>query len=387
MTETANKANERGKRLPILDLTRSHAEIRAEVFEAVTRVFESQSFILGQEVRTFEEHVENYLEMKDGRAVGCASGTDALFLALMALNIGPGDEVITTPYSFFATVSTIVRLGAKAVFADIDPDTYNVSLEEVEKKITPRTKAFMPVHLFGQTVPLEEIQGLCAERGVKIVEDAAQALGSWRRVRDKIVRAGVMGDLGCYSFFPTKNLGGCGDGGMVVGRDEALTARLLRLRVHGESGTYIHQEVGLNSRLDALQAAVLDVKLRHLERWNAERRQIADRYRMFFEMEKLCDAFKLPVELPGNHHIYHQYVVRAPRRDALMAALEEQGLSTRVYYPLPLHLQPCFAFLGYHKGDFPEAERLSQEALALPIFPGLLPEEQERLARAIARLS
>lgn len=371
-------------RLPILDLSRAYAEIRDEVRGALERVFEAQSFILGREVRAFEEHVESYLELPEGSAIGCASGTDALILALMALDVGPGDEVVTTPYSFFATAGAVVRLGARPVFADIDPVTGNIDLAEVERRLTPRTKAFLPVHLFGQTVPLEGVSALCAERGVAIVEDAAQAFGAWRRVENRIARAGAVGDVGCYSFFPTKNLGGCGDGGMVVTRDAGRAERLRRLRVHGEERTYFHEEVGLNSRLDALQAAVLDVKLPHLERWNADRRLCADRYRLLFESRGLTDRVTLPEELAGNHHIYHQYVVRVPDRDRLMAHLEGLGLTTRVYYPLPLHLQPCFAFLGGRPGDCPQAERLSQEALALPIFPGLEAEEQERLVEAIA---
>ena len=371
-------------RLPILDLSRAYAEIRDEVRGALERVFEAQSFVLGREVRAFEEHVESYLELPEGSAIGCASGTDALILALMALGVGPGDEVVTTPYSFFATAGAVVRLGARPVFADIDPVTGNIDLAEVERRLTPRTKAFLPVHLFGQTVPLEGISALCAERGVAIVEDAAQAFGAWRRVENRIARAGAVGDVGCYSFFPTKNLGGCGDGGMVVTRDAERAERLRRLRVHGEGRTYFHEEVGLNSRLDALQAAVLDVKLPHLERWNADRRLCADRYRLFFESRGLTDRVVLPEELSGNHHIYHQYVVRVPDRDRLMAHLDGLGLTTRVYYPLPLHLQPCFAFLGGRPGDCPQAERLSQEALALPIFPGLEAEEQERLVEAVA---
>ena len=371
-------------RLPILDLSRAYAEIRDEVRGALERVFETQSFILGREVRAFEEHVESYLELPEGSAIGCASGTDALILALMALDVGPGDEVVTTPYSFFATAGAVVRLGARPVFADIDPATGNVDLAEAERRLTPRTKAFLPVHLFGQTVPLEGISELCADRGVAIVEDAAQAFGAWRRAENRIVRAGTAGDVGCYSFFPTKNLGGCGDGGMVVTRDAERAERLRRLRVHGEGRTYFHEEVGLNSRLDAIQAAVLDVKLPHLERWNAERRLCADRYRLFFESRGLTDRVALPEELAGNHHIYHQYVVRVPDRDRLVAHLDGLGLTTRVYYPLPLHLQPCFAFLGGRPGDYPQAERLSQESLALPIFPGLEAEEQERLVEAIS---
>ena len=374
-------------KLPILDLKRSYASVKNEIEEALARVLESQSFILGQEVRTFEEHVECYLEK--GLAVGCASGTDALLLALMALDVGPGDEVVTTPYSFFATASCVARLGATPVFADIDPVTYNIDLKNAVSKFGPRTKAFLPVHLFGQMTPLEEVTELCRERRIAVVEDAAQAFGSWRKVRqggeDTIVRAGVMGDVGCYSFFPTKNLGACGDAGMVVAGDEELGKRLRRLRVHGEGAMYFHDEVGLNSRLDAIQAAILDVKFRHLETWNAERRCLADRYRMFFTMQKLDAIVELPVEREGNFHIYHQYVVRVPKRDALMAYLEDRGFSTRVYYPLPLHLQRCFGFLGYKEGDFPESERLSQEALALPIFIGLLPEEQEKLVDAIAK--
>ncbi|MDR2522984.1 MAG: DegT/DnrJ/EryC1/StrS family aminotransferase [Synergistaceae bacterium] len=372
--------------LPILDLKRSCGALKGEILEAVSRVLESQSFILGREVRAFEEHVESYLE--GAAAVGCASGTDALLLALMALDVGPGDEVVTTPYSFFATASSIVRLGATPVFADIDPKTCNVNLKAAAARFGPKTKVFLPVHLFGQMTPLEEISGLCGERGVFIVEDAAQAFGSWRRLRrhgeDRIVRAGVMGVIGCYSFFPTKNLGACGDAGMAVTTDAGLAERLRRLRVHGAGTAYFHEEVGLNSRLDAIQAAILDVKFRYLERWNEERRVLADRYRMFFGMKGLGKFVTLPEELEGNFHIYHQYVVRVPQRDALAAWLEERGLSTRVYYPLPLHLQRCFTYLGYKEGDFPEAERLAKESLALPLFAGLLPEEQERLVNAIA---
>jgi dTDP-4-amino-4,6-dideoxygalactose transaminase len=372
-------------KLPILDLKRSYATIKGEIHEALERVLESQTFILGAEVQAFEEDVESYLE--SGSAVGCASGTDALVLALMALDIGPGDEVVTTPYSFFATASCITRLGAVPVFADIDPATYNIDLKDAAGKFTAKTKAFLPVHLFGQTVPLEEIAPLCRERGIAVVEDAAQAFGSWRKPggADAISRAGVMGDIGCYSFFPTKNLGACGDAGMVVAADPRVGERLRKLRVHGAGTTYLHEEVGLNSRLDAIQAAILRVKLRRLEEWNAERRVLADRYRLFFGAKGLAgEHVTLPVELAGNHHIYHQYVIRARRRDELMSFLEERGISARVYYPLPLHLQKCFAFLGYKVGAFPESERLSRESLALPMFNGLLAEEQERIVDAAA---
>ncbi|GHV33308.1 aminotransferase DegT [Synergistales bacterium] len=372
-------------KLPILDLKRSYAGIKDEIRSALDLVFESQGFILGPEVRAFEEDAENYLDAKPKcSAIGCASGSDALLLALMALDIGPGDEVVTTPYSFFATVSCITRIGATPVFADIDPATYNIDIDKTKEKFTPKTKVFLPVHLFGQMTPIEEIAQFCRERSVVVVEDAAQAFGSWRKVGSSITRAGVAGDVGCYSFFPTKNLGACGDAGLVTTSDSKLASRLRRLRVHGEGDTYFHEEVGLNSRLDAIQAAILRVKLRHLEEWNAERRVLADNYRLLFESRNLTGHIAPPAELEGNFHIYHQYVVRAERRDELRAYLEGQGISARVYYPLPLHLQKCFAFLGLKKGDFPESEKLSQDSLALPIFSGLKGEEQERLVKTIA---
>jgi dTDP-4-amino-4,6-dideoxygalactose transaminase len=265
--------------------------------------------------------------------------------------------------------------------------TYNIDLKAAAAKFTDKTKVFLPVHLFGQMAPIEEAAALCRDRGVAVVEDAAQAFGSWRKIGGAaIARAGVMGDMGCYSFFPTKNLGACGDAGMVVASDHRTAERLRGLRVHGAGTDYMHDEVGLNSRLDAMQAAILRVKLRYLEKWNAERRVLADRYSLLFGINGLAGKWvTLPVELAGNYHIYHQYVIRAERRDELMAFLEEMGISTRVYYPLPLHLQKCFAFLGYKEGDFPEAERLAQESLALPVFNGLLAGEQERVVDAIAK--
>jgi dTDP-4-amino-4,6-dideoxygalactose transaminase len=372
-------------------LKRSYAAIKDEIHEALERVFDSQTFILGPEVRAFEEDVESYLENgsaldRGAAAIGCASGTDALLLALMALDVGPGDEVVTTPYSFFATASCITRLGAVPIFADIDSATYNIDMEDAVGRFTAKTKVFLPVHLFGQMAPVEEIAPFCHERGVAVVEDAAQAFGSWRRVGNVILRAGVMGDIGCYSFFPTKNLGACGDAGMVATANPSVAERLRKLRVHGAGTTYLHEEVGLNSRLDAIQAAILRVKLRRLEEWNAERRVLADRYRLLFGAKGLVggEHVTLPTELVGNRHIYHQYVIRAGRRDELMRFLEERGISVRVYYPLPLHLQKCFAFLGYEAGAFPESERLARESLALPMFNGLLAEEQERLVDAVA---
>ena len=371
------------QKIPMLDLKRNYARIRQEITDAVTEVLESQAFILGPEVSAFEDDCSAYLD--GARAIGCASGTDALVLALMALDVGPGDEVITTPYSFFATVSCITRLGAVPVFADVDPATYNLDLQQVLSRLTPKTKAVLPVHLFGQMAPMEEIADELERRGVAIVEDAAQAFGSWRKIKGEIVRAGAFGAVGCYSFFPTKNLGGYGDGGMLATNDDRLADRLRKLRVHGAGTTYFHDEVGLNSRLDSLQAAILRVRLRHLEEWNEERRVIADRYRLLFAERDLLDLVHPPVELDGNYHIYHQYAPRVQDRDALEAFLEAEGIGCRVYYPLSLHRQKCFAFLGYGAGDCPVSEQLSRETLALPIFPELTADEQIRIADAIAR--
>ena len=372
--------------VPILDLSRSFSDIKPEVFAAMERIFAAQSFILGQEVKTFEGHCDSYLGVPEGSCVGCASGTDALLLALMSVDIKPGDEVITTPFTFFATSGTIARLGAVPVFADVDPSTYNIDIAQAMSKITPRTKAFLPVHIFGQMAPIEGVISELHERGIKVIEDTAQAFGSTRFADGGILRAGTVGDVGCYSFFPTKNLGGCGDGGMVVTCDKDRAERLRKLRVHGSGTTYYHDEVGINSRLDAIQAAILDIKLKHLEEWNEERRKIADYYRLLFKTHDVQEFITAPAELEGNYHIYHQYVVRVrEKRDELMEYLNTEGFAVRVYYPLPLHLQPCFAYLGYKAGDFPVSEKLSHEVLALPVFPGLTQSEQEALVEKIAK--
>ena len=366
--------------VPILDLRRSFKEIKPEVFEALERIFENQSFILGSDVSNFEKHCEKYLELPEGSAVGCASGTDALLLALMAADIHEGDEVITTPFTFFATSGAIARLGAKPVFVDADPETYNINLEQAVGKINSRTKVFLPVHLFGQMCPLEKVKKIFNDKGVKIIEDSAQAFGASRKVNNEIERAGTVGDIGCYSFFPTKNLGGCGDGGMVVSRDLKTAERLKKLRVHGSGTTYYHDEVGINSRLDSIQAAVLDIKLKHLESWNEERIKIADYYKLLFKANGLHEFITPPAVLEGNRHIYHQYVVRVKSdRDKLMNFMNENGFAVRVYYPLSLHLQPCFKYLGYKEGDFPVSEELTREVLALPVFPGLKQDEQEQI--------
>ena len=369
--------------IPSFDLTRNYARVKEEINVAVLRVLETQHFILGPEVEALERGLSAYLEVKN--AVGCASGTDALVLAMMALDLKPGDEVITTPFTFFATVSCITRCGGTPVFADVDPVTYNIKSEDILAKITPRTKAVLPVHLFGQMCPLEEIKDELASRNIALVEDCAQAIGAHRMIGGRVARSGSVGKMGCFSFFPTKNLGCYGDGGMVaIADDEELAARIRRLRVHGAGTTYFHDEVGINSRLDALQAAILRVRLRHLEGWNEERRIVAGRYMMLFGEKGLLDFITPPAELPGGRHVYHQYVVRAKHRDELMKYLAERGITTRVYYPLPLHLQRCFANLGYKKGDFPVAEALADDVLALPMFPELLPEEQERIVSEIA---
>ncbi len=308
----------------------------------------------------------------------------------MAADVKEGDEVITTPFTFFATSGTVARLGAKPVFVDVDLKTYNINLEQAVSKINKNTKIFLPVHLFGQMCALEEVKEIFNGRGVKIIEDAAQAFGSSRIVDKKIERAGTVGDIGCYSFFPTKNLGGCGDGGMVVTKDLKTAERLKKLRVHGSGTTYYHEEVGINSRLDAIQAAILDIKLKYLEQWNEERIKIADYYKLLFKSSGLREFVTPPEVLDGNRHIYHQYVVRVHSdsnpnlRDELMNYLNENGCAVRVYYPLSLHLQPCFKYLGYKEGDFPVSEK-SREVLALPIFPGLEQKEQEEIVESMVK--
>ncbi len=369
------------RKLPTLDLKRNYDRVRNEIREAVDKVLESQHFILGPEVKAFEAEVASTLGVP--LAVGCASGTDALILSLMALNVGPGDEVITTPYSFFATASCITRVGARPVFADIDPDTYNFKVDHVLEKISTKTRAVIPVHLFGQMVPLETLAPELRSRGIALVEDTAQAFGASRHVGGEIQHAGGVGDVGCISFFPTKNLGAYGDGGMITSTREDLAMSLKSLRVHGSTETYFHETVGINSRLDEIQAAILRVRLRHLQEWNEERRQAAARYALLFREAGLMERVRPPVEAPGNTHIYHQYVIRCERREALQAHLESEGISSRVYYPLCLHLQPCFSNLGYREGDFPEAEALSRDCLALPIFPELKAEEQEWLVSSM----
>lgn len=371
--------------IPSFDLSRNYGRVKEEIRTSLDRVLESQHFILGPEVENFEKEMASYLDVS--YAIGCASGTDALLLTMMALDLKPGDEVITTPFTFFATAGCIARAGGVPVFADVEPDSYNMSMDSTLEKITARTKAVLPVHIFGQSCKLELIRDELAKRNIVLIEDCAQAIGAHRMTGGKIDRAGAVGDMGAFSFFPTKNLGCYGDGGMVsVKTDAGLAARIKRLRVHGAGSTYFHDEVGINSRLDAIQAAILRVRLRHLEEWTEERRAIAGRYMLLFGEKELLDIVTPPAEQPGNRHVYHQYVIRVrERRNELMNFLAERGITARIYYPLALHEQKCFAGLGYKKGDFPVAETLTQEVLALPIFPELLPEEQLRVVEEIAK--
>ncbi|MDA0692683.1 MAG: DegT/DnrJ/EryC1/StrS family aminotransferase [Nitrospinae bacterium] len=371
--------------VPLLDLNRQHQPLHDEIVQAMSRVVESNAFILGPEVTKLEGQVAEYCETRF--AIGVSSGTDALLVSLMAIGLGPGDEVITTPYTFFATVGSITRLGAKPVFVDIDPVTYNIDPAKIEEKITPRTKAIIPVHLYGQCADSEALLSLAEKHDLYVIEDAAQAIGAQYSDGRK---AGNMGDLGCFSFFPTKNLGCFGDGGMVVTNHSEMNDRVRMLRVHGSQPKYYHQLVGGNFRLDALQAAVLNVKFPHLEGWNQKRRQNALRYDTLFKENGLTETQE--VQCPEavyadsgvlNHHTYNQYVIRVADRDALREYLSERGVATEVYYPLPLHLQQCFLYLGHKEGSFPESERAAKSTLALPIYPGLEPEQQAYVVQQI----
>ncbi|MFN5300220.1 MAG: DegT/DnrJ/EryC1/StrS family aminotransferase [Planctomycetaceae bacterium] len=369
------------RNIPLIDLVAQHHTIAADVLSAVNRVFAEQKFVLGEEVASFETEVGHYCDAR--HSIGCASGTDALLLALQALNVGAGDEVVTSPFTFFATGSSIARVGAKPVFVDIDPVSFNIDPRAAEAAITPRTKALMPVHLFGQTAEMEPLSRTATRHGLHVVEDACQAIGAEYQGR----RAGVLGTAGCFSFFPTKNLGGAGDGGLMTTDDPDLAQRLRRLRVHGDAGTYEHVEVGLNSRLDALQAAVLRVKLRSLDQWTTARQRNARRYAVLFQEYNLLDAVELPVVLPGRRHVYNQYCVRIKegRRDAVLKSLREQKVGCAIYYPKPLHLQTCFASLGYKAGSLPHAEQAAAEVLALPIYAELSMDDQEEVVKRMAR--
>ncbi len=366
-------------KVSLLDLSEQNAALRAEIEAALGRVLDTNGFILGGEVKALEDELAVYCGTK--YAIGCASGSDALLLALMALDVKAGDEVITTPYSFFATVSAITRLGAVPVFVDIDPETYNLDVAQIESKITERTRAIQPVHLYGQCADMKSLREVAAKHNIPLVEDAAQAIGA----EEDGKRAGAMSEIGCFSFYPSKNLGGMGDGGFMTTDDDALAERLFALRVHGSKERYYHKWVGLNSRLDGFQGAVLRVKLPHLDTWSNKRKANADRYREMFTDAGLTEQIALPFERDNVRHIYNQYIVRVPgKRDELRAFLAENEIGTDIYYPVSLHLQDCFEYVGYKAGDFPESEKASRETLALPIFPELKSEQQDFVVEKIA---
>lgn len=356
--------------VPMLDLQAQYRPIRDELLATMTAVADSQRFIMGPEVEALEQDLRRLLEVN--HAVGVSSGTDALLVAMMALGIKQGDEVITSTYSFFATAGCVARLGATPVFVDIDPVSFNVDPPAVVAAITPRTKAIIPVHLYGQSADLDPILAMATSAGVRVIEDACQSIGA--RYKGRLV--GGIGTMGTFSFFPSKNLGAFGDGGLVTTQDDTLAATLRRLRVHGADTQYYHRVIGGNFRLDALQAAILRVKLKHLPEWSEARRRNADRYRRLFVERRLTDRVGLPVACEGNDHIYNQFVIRVPKRDAVKTFLASRGIGTAIYYPVPFHQQECFAYLGYKQGQFPHAERASQETLALPIY-GELTEEQQ----------
>ena len=374
-------------RVPLLDLGRQHAQVGDEILRALKRVCDSQHFILGEEVAGFEKEVSAYIGALE--TVGCASGTEALWLALAASGVQPGDSVITTPFSFFASASAIVRAGARPVFVDIDPRTLNLSAELVARRFrsTPNLRAILPVHLYGQCADIDGFRSIAAEGQLALIEDAAQAFGAaWRGER-----AGSLGKAAAFSFYPTKNLSAAGDAGCVTTQDAHIAERMRSLRNHGSRERYLHDEIGWNSRMDAFQAAVLRVKMKHLDDWNRQRRARAATYDALFAGAGLRSSsgeshapLRFPECLPEANHVYHQYVVRAERRDELKKFLAGRGVGSEVYYPLPLHLQKCFAYLGYREGDLPEAERAAREVLALPMFPELTEEEQRYVVEAVA---
>ncbi len=376
--------------IPLLDLRAQYKTIGAEINQALKKVLNSGQFILGSEVQSLEEEIADYCQVTF--AVGVASGTDALLLALRACGIKNGDEVITTPFTFVATTEAICRTGAKPVFVDIDPRTYNLDVNQIEKKITPFTKAILPVHLYGHPAQMDAILELTRKHKVRIIEDAAQAMGAEFHGR----KVGSFGDAGCLSFFPSKNLGGYGDGGMIITNDEEISVGIKVLRNHGAREKYVYQTHGYNSRLDAIQAAILRVKLKYLNAWNEARRKKAKLYNDLFKEKNIVlpltaetaamrKGVILPAETEGIKHVYSVYTIRIGRRDEVRKALTEAGVATEIYYPLPLHLQTVYASLGYKKGDFPASERIAQEVLSLPIYPELPEEKMEKTIKLIER--
>ena len=364
--------------VPLLDLKAQFRSLHAEILAEIQTVCDEQGFILGPRVVAFEESVARYIGSR--YAIGCASGSDALLLSLMAMGVKAGDEVITIPFTFFATAGSISRLGAKPVFVDIQADTFNIDPALIERAITPRTKAIIPVHLFGQCADMAAINEIATRKKLYVIEDACQAIGAAQQEQ----RAGILGDTGCFSFFPSKNLGGFGDGGLVTTNDKALADSMAMLRVHGSQVRYLHEAIGFNSRLDALQAAVLQVKLQYLDQWNEGRRRNAERYRQLFARTKQVDCVVLPPTRPGNFHVYNQFTVRVPKRDELRVFLKEKGVGTEVYYPLPMHLQNCYRELGHEKGSFPLSEQAAEEVMSIPIYPELTEAQQGYVVETIA---
>ena len=363
--------------VPLLDLQGQYRPLREEILAAIARVCDSQRFIGGPEVERLEREVAQYLGV--AHAVGLSSGTDALLVALMALGIGPGDEVITPTFSFFATAGCVSRLGATPKLVDIDPFTFNIDPVATAAALTSRTRAIIPVHLYGQCADMDAILQLAATRGIPVIEDAAQAIGSTYKER----AAGGMGQAGCLSFFPSKNLGAFGDAGLLTTDDEAFAREVRLLRSHGAEPKYYHKRIGGNFRLDALQAAVLRVKLPHLDRWTAARRANADRYDALFAESAVAGRVTLPARAPDRNHIFNQYVIRVPHRDAVRAHLDAAHIGTEIYYPVPFHQQECFAPLGYRRGDFPHAEAAAAETLALPIYGELTEAQQAEVVGAV----
>jgi dTDP-4-amino-4,6-dideoxygalactose transaminase len=364
--------------VPLLDLKAQYAALRDEIRPAVDRVLESQLCINGPEVAQLEREVAKYSQAK--HCVGVSSGTDAILLSLMALDVGEGDEVVTTPYTFFATAGCIARVGAKAVFVDIDPATFNIDPSKIEAAITPKTKAIMPVHLYGQCADMDPILAIAKKHNLPVIEDAAQAIGSEYKGK----RAGSMGTVGCFSFFPSKNLGAVGDAGAVTCNDDKLAKRLVKLRGHGAEVKYFHDEVGGNFRLDTIHAAVLSVKLKYLDEWTAARQANAGFYTKAIQSNRALRSAIVPPPVVQSRHIFNQYVIRSKDRDALQAFLKTRQVGTEIYYPVPMHLQKCFANLGYRKGDFPHSEEAAQTTLALPIYPELTDAQKQYVVDTLA---
>lgn len=361
-------------KVPPLDLKRQYASIKEEIDSAIQNVLNHGGFVLGPEVKELESRLAEYCGAAHG--IGVASGTDALLLSLMAAGTAPGDEIITSTFTFFATAGVISRLGARPVFVDIDPDTFNINPDLIEKAITPKTRAIIPVHLYGQISEMDEIMQAAEKHNLPVIEDAAQAVGSLYKNR----KAGSFGLTGCFSFYPTKNLGGYGDGGFITTSNDDIADLLRKLRIHGARPKYFHSIVGINSRLDSLQAAVLLVKLNHLPDWHEARRGKAEIYN---DLLSKIEQVTTPSVRDYNYHIYHQYTILAERRDELKDYLKSREIGSEIYYPLPMHLQECFKDLGYKKGDMPVAEKAAEMALSLPIFPELTGQEQEYIVQAI----